>query len=571
MIETRIDSLDFLAQLADEVIFDYTATADSITTIVTALLALQEHGTPITIGTIEPTDTLTFTIKQDTILNILIMVQETVGGYISVNNDRELDWLDDIGEDKGQQIRYKKNIKGLSRTREYTNFGNKLYCYGAGEGDARVHLSDSDAIAVDYVEDGASQGTYGICIKQLVDKSITDANALYAWAVLRLAEMKVPRTSYMVDMVNLAAMGWDFEALQLGSIVDIIDEDMGIDISARIVRITRDLSDPKNIQIEISNIGKDIIDITGGTYYSQEFQKRTSPIMGGDQIVAGILSSVNWAAGAGSQFNLNDGTFKLGGSTAPKLSWDGTTLKIVGTLQATNIEAGKTLTVNGSISAGGGAIILDSTALSVYGQLLKFYSGVTYVGVAGAFSTTAMYMGAAAAGISLSLLSGGSIYAGRSILAASTTYDIGDATYYFDDINYKDLIDRGCARPVFPSYSDVIRGIRTTKRIVTLQEAEAEGMGKTTIERIKKHGEEIEELDLNSFPEEMLRIPTQEDYDKAERRYQEVLKYTGEGKETLLPAKRLTPKVGRSLEDMVYVILRSHQEALDRLDRLEGT
>lgn len=249
-------------------------------------------------------------------------------------------------------------------------------------------------------------------------------------------------------------------------------------------------------------------------------------------------------------------------------------INIYGTANALTTRATKTGTIqcyigaDGKIYAGAGAIMLDSSGLTIYGQVLKFYSGATYVGVAGAYSTTAMWMGAVAG--SLSLLSAGSIYAGRSILASSTTYDIGDATYYFDDINYKDLIDRGCARPVFPSYSDVIRGIKTKRRHVTLQEAKDEGMGKAAIERIKKYGEEIEELDLDTFPEDMLRIPTQEDYDKAERRYQELVEYTGEGKETLLPIKRLTPKVGRSLEDLIYVILRSHQETIERLDRLEG-
>jgi len=357
MIETRIDALDFLAQLGDEVVLDYTATAETITTIVTELLALQEHGTPITVGTIDSTETRTLTVEQDTILGVLTKLRETVGGYISVNNSRELDWLDDIGEDVGQQIRYKKNIKGLSRTREYTNFGNKLYCYGAGEGTARVKLSDSDALAVDYIEDGASQGTYGICIRTLVDKSITNANVLYDWAVLRIAEMKDPRTSYRVDMINLAAMGWDFEVLQLGSIVDVIDEDLGIDISARVVHIIRDLSDPLNIEIEISNIGKDIIDTASSTYITQQYQESTSPPAGGETIKtvngpiaiygSGLLfynsptdARVGYIYGTGSGatgllniFGDGDVRFQHRQSLNGSLLWDITTSATIGVLR----------------------------------------------------------------------------------------------------------------------------------------------------------------------------------------------------------------------------------------------
>ncbi len=244
--------------------------------------------------------------------------------------------------------------------------------------------------------------------------------------------------------------------------------------------------------------------------------------------------------------------------------------EIVG-YNASNVKQFYLQASDGKAYAGGGAIILDSTALSIYGQLLKFYSGTTYVGVAGAYSTTAMWMGAAASGIDLSLLSGNLIYAGRSILPTSTSYDLGDATNYWDDVNYTDLIDRASAKPIFDSYSDVIKGIKTKRRKVTIKQAEAEGMGKKTIKRIKKYDGKIEEFDLDTFPEDLLDIPTQEDYDKAEQRYQQRLKeIKGEGGETLLPIIKLTPRIGKSLNDQVYVILRSQQEILDRLDKLEA-
>ena len=48
--------------------------------------------------------------------------------------------------------------------------------------------------------------------------------------------------------------------------------------------------------------------------------------------VGGVLQSVNWGGAAGTQFDLDGGTFQIGGSTAPKLSWDGTTLSVVGAI-----------------------------------------------------------------------------------------------------------------------------------------------------------------------------------------------------------------------------------------------
>ena len=65
----------------------------------------------------------------------------------------------------------------------------------------------------------------------------------------------------------------------------------------------------------------------------------------GDKITTGKIQSTNLTTTAGSIFNLNDGTFKLGGtdSTTNKLEWDGTSLTVRGIIQ---INAGSTFNGN---------------------------------------------------------------------------------------------------------------------------------------------------------------------------------------------------------------------------------
>lgn len=58
-------------------------------------------------------------------------------------------------------------------------------------------------------------------------------------------------------------------------------------------------------------------------------------VIDGGKITTGIIRSTNWGMANGSEFVLNDGTFRLGGSSAPKLSWDGTNLSIVGSVTLT--------------------------------------------------------------------------------------------------------------------------------------------------------------------------------------------------------------------------------------------
>jgi len=53
-------------------------------------------------------------------------------------------------------------------------------------------------------------------------------------------------------------------------------------------------------------------------------------------IKAGCILSTNWGTSAGSCFNLDSGTFYLGGSSAPKLSWNGSTLTVNGVVCATS-------------------------------------------------------------------------------------------------------------------------------------------------------------------------------------------------------------------------------------------
>jgi hypothetical protein len=84
--------------------------------------------------------------------------------------------------------------------------------------------------------------------------------------------------------------------------------------------------DPPSLDLEDVLVAVNI----NGTCYLYMYR----PMVAADFLRAGILQSANWSETAGSQFSLNDGTFKLGGSSSPKLSWDGSTLQVMGIIQA---------------------------------------------------------------------------------------------------------------------------------------------------------------------------------------------------------------------------------------------
>lgn len=318
MITSVIQAMDFMSKLATEKVFSYAAT-DTITNHVTALLAAQVRLPTITLGTIAPAYAgLTRSIQADgdSILKVLLALRDTVGGYIEVDNNKALQWYASVGENKGQQIRYRKNMPGIERQLDYSKLYNRIYAYGSGEGTARIELT-----APGYVEDVPSQVTWGgIYVGTFVDKSITHPDTLTAWANQLLEEYKNPPHIYRVDTIDLSAYAeFSFDTLQLGSMVNVIDEELGISINARVVKIEHpDLLDPQRMLLEISNPGKDIVDTLTQVYDTQQLQQHIATQIGAGQvIVLGAFTVADWATGGAT--TINGANIETGTITATKL------------------------------------------------------------------------------------------------------------------------------------------------------------------------------------------------------------------------------------------------------------
>ncbi len=59
----------------------------------------------------------------------------------------------------------------------------------------------------------------------------------------------------------------------------------------------------------------------------------SSTNISGNRISTGKLVSSNWSSTLGSNFDLDGGTFQMGGSSNPKLYWNGTTLAVKGNIE----------------------------------------------------------------------------------------------------------------------------------------------------------------------------------------------------------------------------------------------
>lgn len=208
-----------------------------------------------------------------TLLQAIMTLQQCLGGYVEVDDTRKLNWSATVGEDKGQQIRYRKNLTGIERDIDYSpqTFFNRVYCYGRHTGGDVCKLSEIQAN--DYVEDAASQATYdGVFVASFTDLSISDPTALLEWANSLLADHKTPPTSYRIRTLDLSVHdGFEFDEIQIGSTVTVIDEDLGIDVSVQVVKITYpDLLNPQDMDIELSTVMPTVIDSIAGMNSKQK-------------------------------------------------------------------------------------------------------------------------------------------------------------------------------------------------------------------------------------------------------------------------------------------------------------
>jgi len=444
----HIDAVGLLAQLDKEVVKDYDAVGVAVDDIVTALMAMQENPNPLSVGTVDYDTELSFSVDMDSILGALKRLQESVGGYIYVDSDKQLQWRSSIGSDTGQQLRFGKNIMQIRRSVDYSELANRLWVWGAGEGEAevrlgkgivtsqpqanadlisvwynttesewefdlggssyndrwmagwpftalkaqggacrfpnvvvpqgatilsaeirftahadpgsgndvnsRIYMEDADDAdqfstwndyntrpgtteidwdgidswtglqvyaksvlsavqtvvnrvgwssgnamvvfwedhdnrstqyhsrrtyrnpamgrspllyieytlpdAVDYVEDAASQDMFGFAADQVKDQAITDSATLFEFAVRTLGERAYPIVSYGGALADLERYGFPFDALALGNTVRVMDEGISLDTSTRIVRLVRSLVNRMDVQVELSNRPKTILD-----------------------------------------------------------------------------------------------------------------------------------------------------------------------------------------------------------------------------------------------------------------------------------------------------------------------
>lgn len=129
-------------------------------------------------------------------------------------------------------IRYRKNLNGLTRTVDPTNLTTRLYCYGYGQGDNKLGISEIND-GVPYL-DSPNISKYGVITQVWTDERFTVAESLKEVGENMLRRLEKPAVSYEIDVQSIQGTS----SLQIGDTVRMVSS--GLDEIMTVREISKD-------------------------------------------------------------------------------------------------------------------------------------------------------------------------------------------------------------------------------------------------------------------------------------------------------------------------------------------
>lgn len=174
-----------------------------------------------------------------------ILLVHAVGWELSLNA---------VDETPVAEIRYKKNMLGITKTVDPSQMATRLIPLGYGEGVNQLDISSKNGGSKVLEADTIS--TYGEITRLWIDRRYQDVDSLYAAAVAMLDELKQPYISYEVETALIGSLA----GVNVGDYVRVIDDEDGTDFNARVITFDKPdvYGNPTAAKITLANRSKDI-------------------------------------------------------------------------------------------------------------------------------------------------------------------------------------------------------------------------------------------------------------------------------------------------------------------------
>ena len=115
-------------------------------------------------------------------------------------------------------IRYRKNLNGLTRNVDPSDLTTRLYCYGYGDGDNKLGISQVNN-GIPYL-DSPNISKYGVITQIWTDESQTIAESLKNLGLAMLKKLENPKVTYKIDLQTVYTAG----NLNVGDTVRVVSE-----------------------------------------------------------------------------------------------------------------------------------------------------------------------------------------------------------------------------------------------------------------------------------------------------------------------------------------------------------
>lgn len=201
-------------------------------------------------------------------VNIDVKDSKVVGRYINLYKHK--------GSFEGKRYTYKKDIKSIKKTIDYTNIATKLYGYGKGEeivdedGKAtggygrKINFSEING-GKSYITNEEARLKYGVGKEknhiegQFEDGDCEDKKELLELTKKELEKRSKPQISYELKVEDLSKYpGFEFEGVGLGDDVIVKDKELDLTVYTRIIKIIDSPFDNSDTEITLGNYIKDI-------------------------------------------------------------------------------------------------------------------------------------------------------------------------------------------------------------------------------------------------------------------------------------------------------------------------
>lgn len=254
-----------LSTLHSEVLFRYHQFTNFTTRPVLQALIDMQETVHWQLGTVEFTRYFHYAWEnEDSLLNAIISVPKPFDeSYLWTWDDTSYPFTLNLvrpDDEIVDEIRYRKNLKGIEKEEDPYGIVNRIYPLGYGEGVNQLTIESVNG-GIPYLENTDSIAKYGLQKQIWADRRFERAEELKANAQALLNRYKDPITTVSVDCIDYELID-PYKIVKYGvaKLVRVKDEDTETDIDLRIMKISKSdiYGDPSNIQFDLGNVREDI-------------------------------------------------------------------------------------------------------------------------------------------------------------------------------------------------------------------------------------------------------------------------------------------------------------------------